>query len=162
MMMMLFLAVFIINPVHINSHHVSSRIVEWRFCCRNIFVQLWRVNFDDVKTEKNVCHSTDWCHVHNRSFANPLILNKLDESGRLLGSSAWEGLIEWRMMSRAHTLVSYCSWSDDDRWWWWRARRAANEKHHSEAMNTHLYSSCCTREGVSHRVRLSYCTVCTL
>lgn len=106
----MFLAVFIINPVHINSHHVSSRIVEGRFCCRNIFVQLWRVNFDSVKTEKNVRHRTDWCHVHNRSFANPLILNKLDESGRLLGSSAWEGLIEWRMMSRAHTLVSHCSW----------------------------------------------------
>ncbi len=72
LMMMMLLAVFIINSVHVNSHHVSSRTVEWRLCCRNIFVQFWRVhevNFDDVKTEKNACHRTNRCHIHNVSSA---------------------------------------------------------------------------------------------
>ncbi len=81
--MMMLLAVFIINSVHVNSHHVSRRTVEWRLCCRNISVQFWRVhevNSDDVQIEKNACHRTDWSHIHNVSSAIALMNQTRDEA----------------------------------------------------------------------------------
>lgn len=99
-MMMLLLAVFIINSVHINSHHVSGRTVERLLCCRNISVQFWRVNevnFDDVKIETNACHCINWCHIHNLSSAIPLkwIEHELKrESAGKLGSDGEIRLLE--------------------------------------------------------------------